>query len=478
MLRHITTVSVLVLLSQSFAQDHTIEDISIKVVDERNSVVPEDLYTSGGRSNTVTTHTTAGDEVKSAFGRAIAGFFLFIFGFPVLWFNEAREAKMWVLFGRARSIMKEAPDKSIAAENEACLVHVSGTSKTDDIIKADNFPVSVSNCTKLSTTVEMYQWQENSTTEEKDDNMGGKEKKTTYTYVQVWSSTYIDSSSFNDTSYVNPVMKYEGGEKQASLVSLGDFNLTKRLIDKTCKTTNVSPDEIGDMSGFNKTATGYSTLEPNQQPEIGSVRVNFKKVPCGPTSVLAVQHNNSFAPLTYTMKVEGGKVVSPDGNLVSLLDKADDPDVEVDADRFVEAGCCGKICCCCSFIGNVIESREEVYELAECTKSSGAMLDEAAKAEGCIHSVLKLVGFLMLVGGLDMMFTFFPTLFRFIPFAGVWIQWILNGAAHIASFLLGGFFWCVTVALAWLAYRPVKAIIFLSIAIALVLVGNHMANQP
>lgn len=458
------------------AREYPGNDVAVEVETRNSPAMPEELFVSS-RSHTTVQHTTAADEVGSAAKNALFGFFLFIFGFPVLWFNEAREAKMWMLFGRARDNMKDVSDTPIQSDNEASLVHVTGTSGTDQTLQADSFPVSVSNCTKLKTTVEMYQWTENSSEETKDDNMGGKTTTTTYTYSQSWSSSAIDSTSFNDSSYQNPPMPFQGGEKQASSVSLGAFSLTKRLIDKTSKFTNVEPGEVGDMDGFYKNGSGYTNMASGQQPQTGSLRINFSKVPCGPTSVIALQHNTSFAPLTYTMKIEGGKVTSPDGNLAPLLDKADDDDIEVNAQGFVDAGICGKICCCCKFIGSAVESREEVYELAEKQMSGGAMLDLAASSQEACHTAFKWVGWLMLICGLDMMMTFFPTLFRFIPFAGIWIQWILNGAAHICAFLLGSFFYLVTVALAWFAYRPMKAILCLVVAFSLIAVGTYFANQ-
>merc|ERR1719247_1474224 len=46
-------------------------------------------------------------------------------------------------------------------------------------------------------------------------------------------------------------------------------------------------------------------------PNIGDVRVLFRRVPCGDTTVVAVQHGSSFAPLAYSMHVVDGKVTRP-----------------------------------------------------------------------------------------------------------------------------------------------------------------------
>eukprot|EP00928_Gymnodinium_smaydae_P092754 TRINITY_DN7669_c0_g1_i1.p1 TRINITY_DN7669_c0_g1~~TRINITY_DN7669_c0_g1_i1.p1 ORF type:complete len:506 (+),score=94.11 TRINITY_DN7669_c0_g1_i1:166-1518(+) len=444
---------------------------------------PEQLRGSYySHSHVVHTHKTYGDVVKEAWKKATMGFVIFCLAFVVLWFNEAREVKMWALFGRARGMVKEVGDKRVDIENEASLVHVSSTTETDETISAtQGFPVTVSNCTKLRMNVEMYQWMEHSKTEEKDASGGGKDVTTTYSYTQDWYAFPIDSSSFNDPSYSNPPMPFTSSAQNAQSVRLGSFNLSARLIDKTCKFQSVASNEMGQMDGwFPYNGCGYSTAAQGQQPAIGAMRVEFSKVPCGPTSVLALQHNQSFSPMTYKMQVKDGKVYSPDGNLAPLLDHADDDDIdfsENDARKMLTGGTCSQICKGSKLIAQCIESREEVYELMEEQVSAHELLDNAIGTQECIHEVLTLVGFVMLVLGLDWMMTFLPTLFRIIPFLGTWVQWILNGGAHICAFVLGGFFWCVTIAVAWLFYRPLKAALLLTVSFAFLSLGMYLANQ-
>eukprot|EP00928_Gymnodinium_smaydae_P080572 TRINITY_DN64240_c0_g1_i1.p1 TRINITY_DN64240_c0_g1~~TRINITY_DN64240_c0_g1_i1.p1 ORF type:complete len:509 (+),score=84.24 TRINITY_DN64240_c0_g1_i1:57-1583(+) len=430
-------------------------------------------HNSGGGSHTVISHTTAGDEVKNAFTRACIGFFIFIFAFPVLWFNEGREAHMWILFGRARSMFRSVSDQAVDPNNEAALVCISGVSGTDDTLSDDNFPVQVQNCTKLEREVQMYQWAEQTSQEERDDNRGGKETITTYTYNQGWYPYHIDSSSFNDTSYKNPpLMPYESTKKTASYVSLGAFQLSKRLIQKTCNYQACGGSELGSMNGFSEYEGCGFTNCGQGTPFIGALRVTFRKVPCGDTSVLALQHNDSFAPFLYKMQVQNGKVVSPTGNTAPLLDAADNLEIEFGNPTDI----CSAMCSGCSLVGQCIQSHEEIYELAEQTMDGNALLDRAISSQVCFHKVMKLVGFVMLFAGLDMMGTFLPTIFRFIPFAGTWIQWILNGAVHIFSFLMAGFLFLVTVAIAWLRYRPMKAALLFAAAIA-VIVGITLLSQ-
>uniref|UniRef100_A0A7S3WKY8 Uncharacterized protein n=1 Tax=Strombidinopsis acuminata TaxID=141414 RepID=A0A7S3WKY8_9SPIT len=104
------------------------------------------------------------------------------------------------------------------------------------------------------------------------------------------------------------------------------------------------------------------------------------------------------------------------------------------------------------------------------------MFAHAEDTQQCIHLVLQVLGFVLLFVGFHCMLSFVPTLFRVIPFLGTWIQWFGNFLATGASLLLAGCVWCLTVALAWLAMRPGKALLLLSVATLLVVLPSRLAH--
>jgi len=71
----------------------------------------------------------------------------------------------------------------------------------------------------------------------------------------------------------------------------------------------------------------------------------------------------------------------------------------------------------------------------------------------------------------------FPTLFRIIPWIGLWIQAFGNVFAYVGAFLMSSFCFCVTVAYSWLAVRPVKAILLFSVAAAFMILPSVYAAQ-
>lgn len=415
------------------------------------------------------------EEIKKAGTRALIGVLLFVFGFPVLWFNEQRAAKMWKLFGRAAKMARvNVPSDSVQPQNESTMVHVAGVSSTKDELRDGIFGISVTNCAKLRREVEMYQWVETSETTEVDTSDGGKERRTTYSYHMEWKEMAIDSSSFQERSYENPPMPVQSESWQASEVSLGAFRLPAKLVGRLCRYVDVESEAGPKLEAVGRTflqvEPGTYTTMGDQAPGLGDLKVTIEKVPCGETTVFALQDGDSFAPLTYTTEVgPDGKAVRAEGKSEPFLKQGDEEDLlGLDDD----VGCCAV----CEAVGKLVESNEEVFAIAEQTMTAKQILQMCQKEENLIHLLLQLVGFFMLTFGLDLMFQLVPALFRIIPFIGTWIQFFGNFFVHITALLLGLFFWCITVAFAWLWARPVKAVLILGVAALCVTVPTMMSH--
>lgn len=346
--------------------------------------------------------------------------------------------------------------------------------------------MAVRNCAKLEREVLMYQWQENSQEEERDTAFGGKEKVTIYTYNTDWIGYPVDSSTFQEPGHDNPPMPVESKTHQAH-VRLGAFHLPKRLVsDKMCNFQPLADEEMsmqvppirGVVKSLVLKGNTYSNEDLVSGPQVGDLRVTFRKVPCGDCTVLAVQNGNKLAPLTFDMEIENGKVVVKSagaGNdpllAAQKLEEASG-DLSLDLDN---VGCCG-------LIGKLVEAREEVFELTERKATLSDMMRGAEESQHIIHLILQIVGFVLFFVGFDMIFNFIPALFRIIPFIGTWIQLFGNFLAAIAAFLFAGTFWCFTVAVAWLAARPLKGLVLLTVAVLCIvlptMLAANMGPQP
>ena len=175
----------------------------------------------------------------SRLGGAITGVFIgliiFAIGFPVLWFNEGRAVK------RARAL-KEGQGATISIqadqvlpENEDKLVHLTGKAETEDTLRDPKFGISEV-AIRLSRTGEIYQWTEQSQTEEVKKLGGGVDRITTYSYSKKWVSEAVDSNEFKDPaareSRRNSGTVLADTVEQAENVKLGAFTLTTEIINK------------------------------------------------------------------------------------------------------------------------------------------------------------------------------------------------------------------------------------------------------
>jgi len=532
------------------------------------------------RSGQTVSHKSAADIMREKIDGAMLGFVLFVLGFPVLWFNEQRQAKMEELFIRAARVARTDVDSGkVDPQYERCLVHMKGETQTSEQLqdKVLDASIKVTNCAHLKSSTEMLQWVQYTKEEEKDDNWGGKETVTSYSYSREWMDQRVDSSSFNDPSYENPIPPCVLGDRlqTATSVKFGAFNLPDGLVRGLCNWTDCSADATlsgpgsvgggqytppaveagprgklppgisqpmaegflaalrreyvegmeGAVGSFFDSLEGVSAeagqlmesieggvqqggpsaaaatisslssewglaygMQPSSAPvsstglrpmgeylttgsgdDVGDLRVSFKKVPCGAATILAVQSGNSFEPMEHAAEVSSdGKVARGSGLQEPLNPGAQNIGIDFDENGASFSGGCCMCCQACGTVGALIESGESVFQIQEAHVSAKEILQQAADAQSCCHMVGKYGGWFMMVIGLNMIFSPFPSLFRFIPFAGTYIQTFVGWITGFIAFLLGSACAALTVAFAWMYARPSKSVQYLLIAFALI----------
>ncbi|CAK0821033.1 unnamed protein product [Prorocentrum cordatum] len=375
------------------------------------------------------------------------------------------------VFGYARRILKEVGSEKVDYSNEGCLVSVQGLTATDELLCDADFNFRFTNCAKIKRAVEMYQWVESSTTEERDTPGGGKDKVTTYSYDMRWVGTHNDSSTFHDSYYQNQNPPFPIGDRElvAMRVSLGAFSLTKKLISQMVdwRAANELPPSCfaAGRSFRQQGSSGVYMTNLEGQPQLGDMRVTFQQVECGNATVLALQHDNSFTELSYAMIPKRCSWPwSPPPAKVDLSQ----PLLEHGKDSLPT-----NPCCC---IGNCIQSGEELNELAEAHLSAGEMMGRAEGKQKCIHLGLLTLGYFMFFIGFLLQFQFVPTLFRIVPWIGTWVQYFGNAVAFVGAFFCGCFWWSGTLAFSWLFSRPIRAILLFSFATAMVAVPTVLSQ--
>jgi hypothetical protein len=369
----------------------------------------------------VTSESWFGRIGKSIKGIVI-GFILFVVAFPLLWWNEGRAVNTAKKINFAEDKIVAVSADKIDKANDGKLIYISGLATTGEVLKDPTFDVSAK-AIKLSREVEMYQWEEKKDSKSKKKLGGSKETTTTYTYTKQWSSELIDSNSFKQPSYKNAegvmltrknpaAMKYKSEEKIAKNVTVGSFKLSDTLINSIRKAKKLTPAKAPSTFGGDiKLVDGsfYLGKDP-ANPQIGDMKIKFMAVEAQDVSILARQ---SGAQL--------GKYQTPYG----------------------------------------------AYEqLVSGTVGADGMIAAAKSSNSTLTWILRIVGLALMFIGLSMIFSPLSVIADVVPLIG---DFVGMGTALLA-FLLAAPLTLITIALAWVFYRPIVGIPLLVLALALLVV--------
>ena len=373
---------------------------------------------------TETTTESWTSRLGGAVKGVVAGLALFILGFPVLFWNEGNSVKTAKALdeGEGACIPVESNAK-VDPEMEGQLVHMTGRADTQDVLTDEQFGVSAT-AIALNRKTEMFQWRENSETTEKKNLGGSVTRTTTYTYEKVWSEAVIDSSGFKEAGHDNPgVIEFPSEEKLAANVSFGAFRLNERQIarigsdqayafptDFVCRVSRVQ--RQGNVILVPNKATRDNALNNRDvaaEPRIGDMRVTFTVVRPHDISIVAKQRGDTF--VAYLAKTKKKVDLIQDG----------------------------------------------VVDCAE-------MFEDARDANTLFTWLVRLGGLLIMYIGLSMVLKPLSVLGDVLPILGTVIGWGAGLVAGVVAFVCA----LVTIAVAWIFYRPVLAVLLLVAAGALV----------
>lgn len=384
----------------------------------------------------VTTKTSYGQRLGGSFKGIGSGLLLLVIGTALLWWNEGRAVKTAKMLNRAEKVAVEMPDiNSIDPQFDGKLVHANGMTSTNDVLIDNLFGVQ-ENAVKLNRKVEYYQVQETSSSKTKDKVGGGQETVTTYDYRNAWSSSRINSSEFKDEKYRGANFVLNDAESQdwtAENVSFGAYKLPSELIrsisgEKPVE-LNLSEDlkkslnklaatikkdtavllaqaALSDYKYVHVSANEIYIGENSMNPQVGDVRITFTKVLPSEVSILAKVSGDTFQ-----------KHTDKNGKSLETL-----------------------------YMGN-----RGMDEMFSSERSSNKMWTW----------LLRLLGFLLVLGGLKGIFEIVVSILKVIPFLANIVNLAMNVVLGVVAFA-----WTVIViALAWIYYRPVLGIILLAVAV-------------
>jgi len=352
-------------------------------------------------------------RIGGAFKGVLFGLLLFVIAFPLLSWNESRTVNTFKKLEGGRGIVVTVDSASVDAANEDALIHVMGKADTELTLTDPVFGVSAQ-AIKLNRVVEMYQWEEDSDSTTKKKVGGSEETTTTYTYAKTWSISAIDSSGFEKPAgHENPgAFAYPPLELLADPVSLGAFILSPSLVQMVD-----NPEPLALATDTNSPAPEvlkeFATQQGNlfyvgnnaAAPQVGDLRVSFTVTRPTDISVIARQTGNSFAPFQY-------------------------------------------------------EDRGTIQLLQVGTHTAEAMFQKAISDNNLLTWGLRVLGFLLMLSGLNMIFKPLSVLADVLPILGK----IVGIGTGLVSLLIALTCSLLTIAIAWLVFRPVLGISLLVVA--------------
>lgn len=352
--------------------------------------------------------------------RVILGIILFLLAFVVLWFNEGRAVKTAKGLEEGASQVISVSAQELKDNNEGKLVHVTGKVSTKETLTDPEFVVKVQ-AIKLRRNVFMYQWVEKQE-KKQEKELGGSVKTTTvYKYIKDWNESIVNSKEFKiKDGHTNPgSCPYSGYTHTVSDAKIGVFNLSNSILSNLNSFEPYSVSSIDTIkykgavlfnegsanSGSGGTLTRRILIGKgsSSSPEVGDLKISFDVVKAdNQYSIVSKQVRNTFEPY-----------ITSTGSSVELVSKG-------------------------------VLSAENMFVSAQ-------------KSNTILTWILRLVGFLMMSLGLSMIFKPLVILADILPLLGS----IVDFGLSLFSGLIAFGFSFITIAIAWIVYRPVVGITLL-----------------
>jgi len=366
-------------------------------------------------------------RIKRAVGGVIFGLILIVLMVIGLFWNEGRAVQTARSLAEGAGAVVSIGTDSVDAGNDGKLVHVSGQVSASSGLADPDFGITAEGL-RLSRSVEMYQWKEESKSETTKKLGGGEETVTTYSYSRVWDDSQIDSSDFKKPDgHQNPPMAIHSRTFQIPQGKLGAFALDTPVLDRIEGDKEFSL-ASGQSAAIKAAYTGSKPItivdggiylgSDTTSPALGDYRIGYELAPLGVVSIVARQAGERFEP--YQTQAGDELLMVDTGNLPAEK-------------MFAEA------------------------------VSANTLITWLLRAGGLI---LLTIGFALLLGPIGV-------IFDVIPFLGSLARLGTGLIAFVLAILVG----TTTIAIAWFWYRPVLAIAILAAGVIAAVAVSYLGRS-
>ena len=434
------------------------------------------------------TTTGYGTRVGNSFKAIGSGFLMFVLGTALLWWNEGRAVKTEKMLDEAGNayVEMENPNKKDASL-EGELICGTAMATTEDSLVDAQFGIGAK-AISIRRNVEYYQWVEHSQTK-REDKLGGKEvTTTTYTYTKEWVSSPIESSDFHDPAYQNKnsvLTTVDESEQWAENVKWGAYTLSESLFHRISSREAIDLAIAEDLlKQFDKsTQAAYERAHGVVNTAINKISQPAQPVQ-QPAQIAIPDSIKALLPDSVRAKIDSIQAVTDSLNkqMANAENKKDlqyvhqasnvlyfgrvpgSPevgDVRVTFEKVVPA----KVTIMAvvdgdSFKPYKAKNGKRFQTLVMGKKSGDEIIEGEKEANNMILWALRILGIMIIIGGLKGIFGFLETILKVVPF----IAGIFGWGVGIVCTVVGIVWSLIVIALAWLFYRPVLAICLLAIA--------------
>ena len=353
-------------------------------------------------------------------GGIVGGLIMIVVGTGLLWWNEGNNVRNIKTTNEVEANVVDIVSNSDPSQYEGKLVSVSGRIIVEDEKLTDDvFQVNV-HTAALKRVVEIYQWEEDSDTDDDGD--------TTYSYKKVWSQRLIDSSDFHRTSgHENPsTVPYQSTVYYAETVKLGNFHLSSQQIENMATDTALEPKSAGLTLPEDCMLSGsyVTTSKDLNTPQIGDVRIVW-------------QYNNWK---------EVSLIAQPVGT---------------------------------TFTSYVSQQEKRVNYITGGIHTTAEMITDMRQQDKMMKWIFRGLGAFMIFIGYLSLITPLTKVASFIPLLGG----VINGLLILVEFLIALVHSLLIISIAWIRFRPVLGICLLAACavlgfLATVLMKKRKAALP
>lgn len=410
------------------------------------------------------------ERVKNAFAGIIIGILLFLGAFVVLFMNEFKTDMSKV----AQSATQIDATQMAPADMNGKLVSLSGKITSDKLLSDDGY-IKEGSYISVQRIVEMYAWDENEKTDTKTNPDKSTTKTTTYSYVKKWTDTPKSTASFKEpTGHQNPPKAIEDFTNYLPSASIGVYSINLAELKPPPYQDLKLNDQIV-LPDYLPLAPQTPVVGQQPLPPLAPGMVNTTNAPSAqpvvpqpaPATATTSTVMNKPVLLNSYLYMGKGTLTAPEVGDIRISYKIFPADVDVTL--------LGK------FNGQTIVKWTDAKGNDSLFRLFQGSYEDAVGTLKAEHNAwtwgLRILGFLMMVIGLNMIFAPISAILSFIPFINNISSSIISLVIFIVSVILSLVTILVAVIVKNIVLLITLGIIILLAIVALIVIGAVMFSK-